>query len=132
MTYYAKFSNGPEKDSEINLFITEPQEPGWYQVGDELNSKFYKLVNNTAVEYTEEETSYYLNNLEFNSIIDQLRRDRDIKLRLSDWTQAIDSPLSDSKKQEWLEYRQSLRDFSVGLSTVEQINSFVFPEEPSK
>ena len=29
-----------------------------------------------------------------------------------DWTQAADSPLSDSKKDEWKTYRQKLRDLT--------------------
>ena len=36
----------------------------------------------------------------------QLRRRRNALLRSSDWTQSNDSPLSDSKKNEWKTYRQ--------------------------
>ena len=38
------------------------------------------------------------------------RLERDILLRDSDWSQFVDSPLSESKKTEWATYRQSLRD----------------------
>ena len=41
-----------------------------------------------------------------------LRKTRNNLLRESDWTQAVDSPLSDSKKSEWKTYRQSLRDIT--------------------
>ena len=41
-----------------------------------------------------------------------LRKTRNNLLRESDWTQAVDSPLSDSKKAEWKTYRQSLRDIT--------------------
>lgn len=40
----------------------------------------------------------------------KFRGQRDLLLAASDWTQMPDSPLSDSKKQEWAIYRQSLRD----------------------
>ena len=39
-----------------------------------------------------------------------VRVERDKKLTKSDWTQLSDVPLSDSKREEWQVYRQSLRD----------------------
>ena len=39
-----------------------------------------------------------------------LRGRRTMLLEESDWTQFADSPLSDSKKAEWVTYRQALRD----------------------
>ena len=42
--------------------------------------------------------------------IGALRHYRDTLLRESDWTQFTDSPLSDTKKNEWKTYRQNLRD----------------------
>lgn len=43
--------------------------------------------------------------------MDIVRMLRNQMLTDSDWTQLADSPLSPSKKQEWVEYRQYLRDF---------------------
>ena len=43
--------------------------------------------------------------------ISDMRDQRNSLLAQSDWTQIADSPLSDSKKQEWATYRQALRDF---------------------
>ena len=40
---------------------------------------------------------------------------RNNKLTASDWTQAADSPLSNSKKAEWATYRQTLRDIPNNL-----------------
>ena len=37
------------------------------------------------------------------------REERNAKLAKSDWTNVLDSPLSDSKKAEWQSYRQILR-----------------------
>ena len=39
-----------------------------------------------------------------------IRSKRDELLAASDWTQFIDSPLTDEKKKEWQVYRQALRD----------------------
>ena len=56
----------------------------------------------------------------------ELRRDRDALLLSSDYTQTPDSPLSDSKKQEWATYRQALRD--LPSNTTDPVN----PTWPSK
>jgi hypothetical protein len=42
-----------------------------------------------------------------------MRRQRDSLLSQSDWTQFIDSPLSEEQKQAWATYRQQLRDFII-------------------
>ena len=41
------------------------------------------------------------------------RVDRDHRLRISDWTQMPDSPLSTQQKAEWATYRQQLRDITT-------------------
>jgi len=53
---------------------------------------------------------------------------RDGLLTNSDWTQMADSPLTDSKKQEWATYRQQLRDFPNGWTPADTAN---FPDQPS-
>tara|TARA_R100000655_G_scaffold108610_1_gene160941 strand:+ start:1007 stop:1225 length:219 start_codon:yes stop_codon:yes gene_type:complete len=60
---------------------------------------------------------------------------RNRKLKNSDWTQANDSPLSDTKKAEWATYRQTLRDLTKTVTPkfVEnspKIDESDFPEEP--
>jgi hypothetical protein len=39
-----------------------------------------------------------------------LRHVRDLLMGLTDWTQAADSPLTDSQRAAWAAYRQALRD----------------------
>ena len=51
---------------------------------------------------------------------------RDEKLQASDWTQLSDIPLSDSKKKEWVDYRDKLRKM---MATVNPDNP-QFPIEP--
>jgi len=62
----------------------------------------------------------------------QIRMDRSIKLVNSDWTQAVDSPLSDEKKAEWRTYRQALRDIMTNLpADLDDPENVVWPIEPS-
>lgn len=58
---------------------------------------------------------------------------RNRKLLLCDYTQASDSPLTDSKKAEWATYRQQLRDLPTSLSTFNTLlmDENAFPTEPS-
>jgi len=46
----------------------------------------------------------------------------------SDWTQLLDSPLSDEQKQQWAVYRQQLRDFPATWTPSETAN---FPDPPT-
>ena len=60
--------------------------------------------------------------------IGALRQMRNVLLRESDWTQFTDSPLSESKKNEWKIYRQTLRDL---LNTESDPENATFPTLPS-
>ena len=62
---------------------------------------------------------------------DTLRGQRESLLKNSDWTVLSDSPLSDSKKAEWVTYRQALRDITNGVSTEEQALAVTFPTQPA-
>lgn len=59
-----------------------------------------------------------------------LRFVRNAALQKTDWTQAVDCPLSDSKKAEWVSYRQALRDLPASYSDTNSIEDIVFPTEP--
>lgn len=61
---------------------------------------------------------------------DYLRRQRQNLLVSSDWTQAADSPLSDTKKTEWQTYRQALRDLPTSSSSWTTIEDIVWPSRP--
>jgi|TARA_R100001460_G_scaffold84318_1_gene125571 hypothetical protein len=63
------------------------------------------------------------------------RARRNRKLADSDWTQAPDSPLSETKKAEWATYRQALRDLTKTatpkfLPNSPKLDESDFPEEP--
>jgi hypothetical protein len=60
----------------------------------------------------------------------QIRSDRDHRLFISDWTQMPDSPLTSTKKAEWVTYRQALRDFPLNNSNITNYSSIVWPTTP--
>ena len=66
----------------------------------------------------------------FDRAIAGLRQRRNVLLSSSDWTVLSDSPLAETEKTAWLEYRQDLRDITEGLNTVAKVNAVVFPDKP--
>ena len=58
---------------------------------------------------------------------DLVRVNRTNLLKESDWTQGADSPLTDSKKAEWVTYRQSLRN----IPTQSDPYTITWPTKPS-
>lgn len=77
-----------------------------------------KIVDGAVVSYTAD-------------IWKKVRRNRNLLLTESDWTQVADSPLTDSKKAEWVTYRQTLRDLPSAQSSVTDIDNITWPTEPS-
>jgi len=60
-----------------------------------------------------------------------VRQQRLTLLKLSDWTQTTDSPLSASKKAEWATYRQALRDMPANADSWPTIEDITWPTQPS-
>ena len=104
----------------------------------------YHRSGNSWVDRGARPTDYY--NWHFGAaawVVDSTRVLRDIrmyrtaKLRESDWTQGVDSPLTDEKKAEWVTYRQALRDImkdfidDFGASGVDDPEDVVWPTAPS-
>jgi hypothetical protein len=71
-----------------------------------------------------EETAW--NNGAFDRSLASLRAKRNSLLAQTDYQALVDNTLSEPMKA----YRQQLRDLTEGLSTVEQVNSIVFPTKP--
>lgn len=59
---------------------------------------------------------------------DMIRESRNYMLMNCDWTVLPDSPLTPEKKQEWIVYRQSLRDITESFSDP---NDVIWPTQPS-
>jgi len=91
-----------------------------------------KLVDGQVVELTAEENAardleeQAWSDAAFNRAILQLRQERNQRLAQTDWRALSDQSLS----QEWADYRQSLRDITQDLATVEDVDSVVWPSEP--
>lgn len=60
-----------------------------------------------------------------------IRELRETRLKICDWTVGVDSPLSDSKKAEWVTYRQALRDMPNTYSSENDIDNVIWPTRPS-
>ena len=94
----------------------------------------HKLVNGVQVELTPEEIAARAaeeaawNVGAFDRAMADLRSKRDRLLASCDWVMISDSPIAD--KTAWETYRQSLRDITNNLTTVENVNAVVFPTKP--
>ena len=56
------------------------------------------------------------NDYSASALLCALRHSRDLKIAKTDWTQLPDAQLTDSKKAEWVTYRQELRDLPANTS----------------
>lgn len=63
--------------------------------------------------------------------LEDLRIQRDKRLFSSDYTQFPDSPLSETKKTEWVAYRQALRDLPQNNPDITSTDDIVWPTPPS-
>lgn len=61
----------------------------------------------------------------------EIKQKRNMLLADSDWTQGVDSPLSDSKKAEWQTYRQALRDVPANNATATGKKAVSWPTPPA-
>lgn len=62
---------------------------------------------------------------------EDIRKTRNALLGACDWTQQIDVPLSEAKLQEWVTYRQQLRDITDNLpDDILSVNDVVWPVSP--
>ena len=59
----------------------------------------------------------------------EIRVTRNALLQESDWTQSRDVTLSND--DDWKTYRQSLRDITKDLTTVDDVNKVTWPTKPS-
>jgi len=94
----------------------------------------HHLINGVQVPFTAEEEAQRdaeeqaWNNGAFDRAIADLRQRRNSLIASSDWVMMSDSPIAD--KTAWETYRQSLRDITENLTTVEQVQAVEFPTKP--
>lgn len=97
---------------EVGLQTGESIIEGSYQ------SNEYVVTDGSAVKRTD-------------NVLDIVRDLRKSLLLECDWTQASDTPLTDSKKAEWATYRQTLRDLPANNTSATSIDDVTFPTPPS-
>jgi len=94
----------------------------------------HKLVDGIQVPLTPEEIAARAaeeaawNAGAFDRAMADLRRRRNALISSCDWVMLSDSPIAD--KTAWENYRQSLRDITNGLTTVDQVNAVTWPTKP--
>ena len=92
----------------------------------------YKLVNGETIQLTAEEEAQRdaeeqaWNNGAFDRAMADLRQKRNVLLKETDYLALSDNTLS----TEMTTYRQSLRDITNGLTTVEEVNAVTWPTKP--
>jgi hypothetical protein len=92
----------------------------------------HKLVNGVQVPLTAEEIAQrQADELAwsagaFDRAMADLRAKRNRLLSATDYLALSDNTMT----EEMISYRQSLRDITIGLSTVEEVNAVVFPVKP--
>lgn len=106
-------SNGSTNADITDILLEDGQSiiEGIYEVDE------HKIIDGSPVEQT---IDFWIT----------IRLQRNELLTQSDWTQVNDAPLSDSKKQEWATYRQSLRDLPSTQQSVNNIADVIFPSIP--
>ena len=70
------------------------------------------------------------------TIRNRIRQDRNKLLAQSDWSQLPDNSLTAEERNEWVQYRQQLRDIpshvQIKTSYVTTINAMTWPMVPDK
>jgi hypothetical protein len=106
-----------------------------------------ELVDARLIQYTDQsyldihvmEIDKYKVNLEtleleavpvLNTTSHWMKQRRNIRLAECDWTQAADSPLSDTKKTAWATYRQQLRDLPTSYPNPTSKDDITWPTQP--
>ena len=68
--------------------------------------------------------------VEFDTAMQDLRAKRNRLLAESDYIVTMNLEAGTEIPANWSTYRQNLRDLTEGLTTVEQVNTVVFPAKP--
>jgi hypothetical protein len=128
---------GMYPESQANLLMDDEHDVIFASASDHT----HYVKNGSIVEYPERPSDDH----EFDFILEQwvdtktddiraqealeaLRRERNIKLAMSDWTQLPDLPLNEEQKAAWAEYRQALRD--IPNTGVFEQNLIQWPQPP--
>ena len=112
-------------DTKTKIATLDGQEyyPRAVYDGNTGKTEMFALTEDECKESKEIRDTVPAQQLEF------LRMKRNQKLAESDWTQTVDSSLSDSKKAEWVKYRTALKDITKTYKSTED-DGFKWPTKP--
>lgn len=94
----------------------------------QINGIEYSLTAQEEAQRDAEETAHA--NSAFDRSMLDLRSKRDNLLKSSDWEVIMAKEKGTSLSAGFKTYRQNLRDITIGLTTVEDVQGVVFPTKP--
>lgn len=131
----------PEEDYSTNVFSSEVLDNNeeWVRTDYPDGSIKWEMVNPPAwdgevgvdAEDLKGLSQEELDALSVKAQVDVLRTHRAQKLADCDWTQQPDAPITPEKKEEWKVYRQTLRDITNNITTVDEAVNFIWPTPPA-
>jgi hypothetical protein len=107
-------------DAQLNKLLAEQPDLDYINL-------YTTGIKNIAVDLT---TKKLMKVTPIQNIPGLIRQRRIGLLSSSDWTQTLDSPLSEAKRAEWAAYRQALRDLPDEQGGVNSIDDVVWPTQP--
>lgn len=112
MTQYTKYNADTGEVEYVFEGKTEDADANQPCIEGAYYGKEYTIVDGIPVRRSEAEIAAKEQNLAYSRFIII----RNGLLSDSDWTQVPDSPLDNTKKQEWATYRQALRDLPANTT----------------
>tara|TARA_R100000656_G_C3871173_1_gene112213 strand:- start:53 stop:478 length:426 start_codon:yes stop_codon:yes gene_type:complete len=100
----------------------------WTEIPNTLS--LYRVIDGEVIETGSESVVIDFSIVNADAL-QQTRSQRNSLLRQSDWTVLEDSPLTETKKDEWKVYRQTLRDIPQTNSAITDFSEVVWPTEPT-
>ena len=95
--------------------------------GDDINQITW-LNGTTPIPVADIQAQFPI--VEFDMAMEDLRAKRNRLLAESDYIVTMNLEAGTEIPANWSTYRQNLRDLTEGLTTVEQLNTVVFPAKP--
>lgn len=131
---------GMYPESQANLLIDDEHDVIFANASDDT----HYVKNGSIVEYPERpsddhEFDFILeqwvdtktDEIRHQEVLEATRRDRNVKLAASDWTQMPDSPLTATQRTAWANYRQELRDLPQNVGEITSLEDVVWPIPPN-
>jgi hypothetical protein len=102
----------------------------YVQPNYDLNTQIL-VWNSDSLTFSVEERIPQIQSLTEEQKYEFMRYERNKRLQSSDWTLLLDSPLTDEEKNNWIQYRQNLRDLPANIEDIDNIVWPVSPIEPT-